>query len=41
MAERLATGGHPVAREDLHTVRCGKLSRVNLETPSEFLVQPN
>jgi hypothetical protein len=32
---------HPVAREDLHTLRCGKLSRIELEMPGELLVQPN
>ena len=39
--ERIASIGHPVARENLHTVRCGKLSRIELEKPGEFLVQPN
>src|SRR5262249_30370382 len=39
--ERLASNGHPVAREDLHTLRCGKLSRIKLEMPGEFLIQPN
>ncbi len=39
--ERLASLGHLVAREDLHTLRCGKLSRIELEMPGEFLVQPN
>jgi hypothetical protein len=39
--ERLASLGHPVAREDLHTLRCGKLSRIEFEMPGELLVQPN
>ena len=39
--ERLASLGHPVARENLHTLRCGKLSRIEPEMPGEFLVQPN
>src|SRR6516164_4412419 len=39
--QRLASLWHPVAREDLHTLRCGKLSRIELEMPGEFLVQPN
>jgi hypothetical protein len=39
--ERLASLGHPVARENLNTLRCGKLSRIEPEMPGEFLVQPN
>ena len=39
--ERLASLGHPVACEDLNTLRCGKLSRIELEMPGEFLVQPD
>jgi len=39
--ERLASLGHPVARENLHTLRGGKLSRIEPEMPGEFLVQPN
>ena len=39
--ERLASLGHPVARENLHTLRCGKRSRIEPEMPGEFLVQPN
>src|SRR5262249_12255944 len=39
--QRLASLGHPVAREDLYTLRCGKLSRIKLEMPGKFLVQPN
>ena len=39
--ERLGPLGHPVAGEDLHTLRCGKHSRIKLEMPGEFLVQPN
>jgi hypothetical protein len=39
--ERLASLGHPVACEDLNTLRCGKLSRIKLEMPGEFLVQLN
>ena len=39
--ERLASLGHPVARENLHTLRCGKLSRIEPKMPCEFLVQPN
>src|SRR5262249_9319916 len=34
--QRLASLGHPVAREDPHTLRCGKLSRIELEMPGEF-----
>ena len=30
-----------VACEDLNTLRCGKLSRIELEMPGEFLVQPD
>jgi hypothetical protein len=39
--ERLASLGHPVARENLHTLRCGQLSGIEPEMPGEFLVQPN
>src|ERR1700680_3257434 len=39
--KRLASLGHPVAREDLHPLRRGKLSRIEPEMPGEFLVQPN
>ena len=39
--ERLASLGHPVARENLNTLRCGKLSRIEPEMPGEFLVQPD
>ena len=39
--ERLASLGHPVARENLHTLRGGKLSRIEPEMPGEFLIQPN
>ena len=39
--ERLAALGHPVARENLHTLRGGKLSRIEPEMPRELLVQPN
>ena len=39
--ERLASLGYPVACEDLHTLWCGKLSRIEPEMPGEFLVQPN
>jgi hypothetical protein len=39
--ERLASLGHPVACENLHTRRCGKLSRIEPEMPGEFLIQPN
>ena len=39
--ERLASRGHPVTREDLHTPWCGKLFRIEPEMPGEFLVQPN
>ena len=39
--ERLASLGHPVAREDLHTLRCGKLPRIEPKMPRELLVQPN
>jgi hypothetical protein len=39
--EGLASLGHPVAREDLHTLRCGKLSRIELEIPGKLIVQPN
>src|ERR1039458_618252 len=31
--ERLASLGHPVAREDLHTLRCGKRARIEPEVP--------
>jgi hypothetical protein len=37
--ERLAFLGHPVAREDLNTERCGKLSRIEFEMPSELFVE--
>ena len=40
-AERLASRGHAVSREDLHTLRGGKLHRIELEMPREVLVQPN
>ena len=40
-SRRLASLGHPVARENLHTLRCGKRSRIEPEMPGEFLVQPN
>ena len=36
--KRLASLGHLVAREDLHTLRCGKLSRIEPEMPGKFLV---
>jgi hypothetical protein len=39
--KRLASLGHPVAREDLHTLRRGKLSRIEPKMPGKFLVQPN
>jgi hypothetical protein len=39
--ERLASLGHPVAREDLHALRCGKLSRIEPEMPGKLIVQPN
>src|SRR6202040_916574 len=39
--KRLASLGHSVARENLNTLRCGKLSRIEPEMPGEFLVQPN
>ena len=39
--KRLASLGHPVAREDLHALRRGKLSRIEPEVPGKFLVQPN
>ena len=39
--ERLASLGHPVARKDFDTLRCGKLPRIELEMPGELLVHPN
>jgi hypothetical protein len=39
--ERLASLGHPVARENLHTLRGGKHSGIEPEMIGEFLVQPN
>src|SRR5271170_1267270 len=39
--ERLASLGHPGACENLHTLQCGKLSRIEPEMPGEFLIQPN
>ena len=39
--ERLAFLGHPVARENLHTLQSGKLSWIEPKMPGEFLVQPN
>ena len=39
--ERLASRGHAVSREDLHTLRGGKLHRIELEMPREVLVQRN
>ena len=39
--ERLASLGHPVACENLNTLRCSKLFRVQLEMPGKFVVQPD
>jgi hypothetical protein len=39
--ERFASRGHAVSREDLHTLRCSKLPRIEPEMPGELLVQSN
>jgi hypothetical protein len=39
--ERFASRGHTVSREDLHTLRCGKLPWIEPKMPRELLVQPN
>ena len=39
--ERFASRGHMVSREDLHTLRCGKLPWIEPKMPRELLVQPN